>query len=386
MTKVSRRAALGGGLALVAAPFLWAGHPAAAARPRTESGMQGPVRLGVLTHQTGPLAAYAQRQLLGVRTRADQVNAAGGHGSAPEIELLVREAGADEKSAATAASALLDEGVHAVIAATAPWLTEAAAGQCTLGCVPVIAPVTGIVPTGPYAFQSAPSAAQVLRTALGAAKKAGASKLGHLATDKLASPPIVDLVQTEAANQGLSIAGFEPVPVDATDLKDAVGKLVAAKPDVLVISALPPQSGAAVRDARAGGWTGPIVLTPEGVHPSFHSTAGDAADGVQAVSPWLPVADSAPDSVPNLATVRRFAEAFAPNGPANPAAGFGADAVALTHQAFLGHRDRKMAREQLENACCVGVCGVYNLTAADHGGLADDALTVLTSKSGKWSV
>jgi len=33
----------------------------------------------------------------------------------------------------------------------------------------------------------------------------------------------------------------------------------------------------------------------------------------------------------------------------------------------------------------VGVCGVYNLAADDHSGLAADALTVLTSKAGKWT-
>jgi len=130
------------------------------------------------------------------------------------------------------------------------------------------------------------------------------------------------------------------------------------------------------------GWTGPILLAPEGVHPAFHTTAGDAAEGVQAVGPWLIAADSAPDSVPNLATMRRFTEGFTPdNGSANPAADFGADAVSLTYLAFLGHRDRKMAREQLESTCCVGVCGVYNITADDHAGLAEDALVVATSKA-----
>jgi branched-chain amino acid transport system substrate-binding protein len=43
-------------------------------------------------------------------------------------------------------------------------------------------------------------------------------------------------------------------------------------------------------------------------------------------------------------------------------------------------------REPLEGTCCVGVCGVYNLTAEDHADLADDALVVATSKAGNWTV
>jgi len=62
--------------------------------------------------------------------------------------------------------------------------------------------------------------------------------------------------------------------------------------------------------------------------------------------------------------------------------------AAHAQRQLLGIRERadQMAREQLESTCCVGVCGVYNLTAEDHAGLADDALVVATSKAEKWTV
>ncbi|NUT36874.1 MAG: ABC transporter substrate-binding protein [Hamadaea sp.] len=389
---LSRRSALGGGLALLVTP-LYAGTPALGSpvRPRPES-EQGPVRLGVLTDLAGPLAAHGKRQLLGIRHRAEQLNAAGGHGSGHggAVELLVRDAGPDEKSAAAAASALLDEGVHAVIGTSAAWLGAGVLDQCNLGCTPVIVPAAGIVPAMPYAFQSAPAAGQVLSALMKAAMAGGAGKVAQLGLDKLLSPEMTELAANAASAQGLEIAGVERFPLDATDLKDAVGKAIAAKPDALVLAALPAQSGAAVKEARAAGFTGPILLAPEGVHPEFHTTAKEAAEGVQAVGPWLMIAgaapDSVPDAVPNAPTVRRFAAGFVPeNGPANPAAGFGADAVSLTHLAYLGHRDRKAAREQLEKMCCVGVCGVYNITADDHAGLAEDALLTATSKAGRWT-
>lgn len=390
---LSRRSALGGGLALLFTTPLYAGTPAlgSPARSRAES-EQSPLRLGVLTHPAGPLAAHDKRQLLGIRQRAEQLNAAGGHGGhGGAVELLVRDAGADEKSAAAAASALLDEGVHALIGTSVAWLGKGVLDQCQLGCTPVIVPSSGIVPAMPYAFQSAPGVHQVMGALMKAAKAGGASKIAHLGMDKLLPPEVLELAKNAADGQGLEVAGVEQFPLDATDLKDAVGKAVAAQPDALLLSALPAQSGAAVKEARAAGFTGPILLTPEGVHPEFHATAKEAAEGVQAAGPWVMTADATPDSVPdavpNAPTVRRFAAGFVPeNGPANPAAGFGADAVSLTHLAYLGHRDRKAAREQLEKMCCVGVCGVYNITADDHAGLADDALVVATSTAGRWTV
>ncbi|HET6214011.1 MAG TPA: hypothetical protein VFE14_14195, partial [Micromonosporaceae bacterium] len=103
-------------------------------------------------------------------------------------------------------------------------------------------------------------------------------------------------------------------------------------------------------------------------------------------APWLAAPAQAPETTPNLATMHRFTEGFqATNGPVGPHAGYGADAIALLNLAYLGHRDRKMAREQLEDACCVGVTGVFNNTAQQHAGLSDGSLVPLVSKGGVWT-
>ena len=61
-----------------------------------------------------------------------------------------------------------------------------------------------------------------------------------------------------------------------------------------------------------------------------------------------------------------------------------ADAIALLHQAFLGHRDRKMARAELDQMCCVGTTGVFNMNPDDHSGLVDSVLTLAVSRSATW--
>ena len=53
------------------------------------------------------------------------------------------------------------------------------------------------------------------------------------------------------------------------------------------------------------------------------------ADGLKAVVPWVTLADSAPDTVPNAAALKRFAAGF--GGAAEPAVGYGVDAVSLAH-------------------------------------------------------
>lgn len=357
---LSRRILLSSGMAALAAPWAGAG---AYARPVLE-GMTAPLRLGMLTG-----GAVGSRHVAGAQYRTDQLNGGGMHGGERQIELLVRDAAGDP---ATAVSALLDEGVHAVIAELAAPIVS----QCQLSCTPLIAPTSGDTPAQPYAFLAGPTNVQVMKALMAAAKAGGAAQAGHLVTDKLATPGLLDAADTESATQGVTLTGTEQIPADATDLAPAVGKLVNAKPDALLISALPPQSASAVQAAREAGFTGPILLAPDGVPRKIEDA------NLKAAVPWVTLAGSAPDSVPNAAALKRFAAGF--GGGAEPAVGYGVDAVSLAHLAFLGERDRKAGREELENTCCLGVCGPYAMTAGNHAGLDKNALVTAVSQGGVW--
>lgn len=374
MAMFTRRTMMGSALAALAAPWFGAAAQARPALQSTPESMQSPLRLGLLTDLSGPLAALGKRQVLGAQYRVDQLNGGGMHGGEQQVELLIRDAAGD---AGAAASALLDEGVHAVIGGVAPWLSAPIAAQCQLACTPLIAPSSGDAPTQPYVFQVGPDSAAVMKALLAAAKAGGAKKVGHLVLDKLATPGLLEAATAQSAAQGVAIVGTEQVPLDAADLAPALGKLTGAAPDALLITSLPPQSASAVQAARDGGFTGPIVLAPDGVPPGL-----EPDPNLKAVVPWVTLADAVTDSVPNVATLRRFAAGF--GGGADPAVGYGVDAVSLAHLAFLGQRDRKTGREQLENACCAGVCGAYAMTPMNHAGLDRNALVTAVMKDGVW--
>ncbi|NUR27234.1 MAG: ABC transporter substrate-binding protein, partial [Catenulispora sp.] len=170
MDGFSRRTALGGALALVTAPFLGG--------VRAEA-MDSPVRIGVLTDLTGPLSAYAQRLLAGMRYRAGELG--GGHGGMPQVELVVRDAAGDLKTAQDATAALLDDGVHALVGASVPWLCAPLMEMGQAACTPVVLPVSGPPPTESFVFSSGPTTQQVLKAALQNVKSAGLTKVGQLA-------------------------------------------------------------------------------------------------------------------------------------------------------------------------------------------------------------
>jgi branched-chain amino acid transport system substrate-binding protein len=225
----------------------------------------------------------------------------------------------------------------------------------------------------------------VIRELMRAAKGAGAQKIALLSLEPLGTEPYLRRVQQQATAQGLALTGAERFGLDATDLTAPVQAALAGQPDALVVNALPPYDVMVVRAARAAGWQGTLLLPPSAAHPGFHPGAGPAAEDATLIAPWLAAPDQAPTALPNGPTMRRFSESFAAvNGAAGSHAGYGADAVSLLHLAYLGHRDRKAAREALEQMCCVGVSGVFNMTGANHAGLDQAALTTLTSRGGRW--
>lgn len=379
--QLTRRLLLAGGLGLAAGPVLATGR-AAAADP--------PLRLGVLVARTGALVEHGRQQALGVQRRADTLNGSGGHGAghgaAAQLELLLQDAGDSAASARDAVSRLLDRGVHGIVGPAAGWLDDAAAAAAQYACTPIVLPSPGTAPTLPYAFRSGPTDAQVYRALLAAMTGTGERAAAVLRLDARDSPQLRETADAAAAGRGARIVSTETVPVDATGLADKLKALLAATPEALLLDLPGPLAAQAAAAARTAGWTGPVLSTPDAVQPAFPQLAGDAAEGVRAVSPWLPVAGEAAEALPQWPALRRFAEEFgAAYGPAGASAGYAADAVTLLHQAFLGHRDRKAARDQLEAACCVGVTGVFNMTADDHAGLAGDALTVVTSRAGEWT-
>ncbi|MBV1852722.1 ABC transporter substrate-binding protein [Catellatospora tritici] len=375
--QLTRRTALISGLGLAAVPLLRPG-PAGAALP--------PLRLGVLTSQAAASADYGRQLLVGVQQRVAALAGTGGHGMAAPIELLTQDIGQTASTAREAVSRLLDQGVHGIVGPAVGWLSAAAAAEADRACTPIVLPAIGAAPDLPYVFRSAPTDAQVHRALFTAMTGAGRDTAGILRLAPRDTPALREAVDAEAAARGARVAATEAAPADATGLADRVAALLAVTPGALVLDLPAALAGQAAGAARAASWTGPILTTPDAVLPAFQQAAGPAAEGVQAVSPWLPVAGAAAEALPQLMAVRRFAERLlGAGGQADPVAGYAADAVTLLNQAFLGHRDRRTAREQLESACCIGVTGVYNMMPDDHVGLTDDALTMVTSRSGRWT-
>ena len=139
-------------------------------------------------------------------------------------------------------------------------------------------------------------------------------------------------------------------------------------------------------ELRALPWPGRIICSPAAGHPAFLAQAGQAAEGVRVIAPWVQLGEHVPNTLPNSWAVRQFVATFTPrHGPVGTFAGYGVDAVGMIHVAYTGHRDRGLARTILENLTYVGVTGVFRRAPDAHAGLADDAVTTVVVRGGHWA-
>jgi branched-chain amino acid transport system substrate-binding protein len=133
---VSRRSVLKGAAgtaALVAAGGLAA--PAIRA--------QSPVRIGYVTPQSGPLAAFAEADeyILGVMREVIGDGIEGAGGTVP-IEIVVRDSQSNPNRAAEVARDLIvDEGVQLMVVASTPETTNPVATQCEIEEIPCISTI-----------------------------------------------------------------------------------------------------------------------------------------------------------------------------------------------------------------------------------------------------
>ena len=180
-SSLTRRSALGAGLATLAAPMLM---------QRADAMPSSPLRIGVIGNETA-----------GITQRAAMLN--GGHGHEPSVELLVREGIADEAAARDAVASLLEAGVHGLISTSLSWIGLSVMDAAEASCTPMVSTAPMAEVSRPYVFQAGPSQAQVDRALMSAVTKAGHATAGVLSLERLSTP------EDAAAAHGVVLTGVD---------------------------------------------------------------------------------------------------------------------------------------------------------------------------------
>ncbi len=176
-------------------------------------------------------------------------------------------------------------------------------------------------------------------------------------------------------------------------------KLVAAKPDAVLVAASGTAAGLPQIALRERGFTGLIYQTHGAVSKDFIRIAGKSAEGVILPSGPPVVAELQPDGAltkkPGLSLVKQY-EAKHGAGSRNQFAGHSFDVGELMQRvvpialkkAKPGTKEFRAAiRDALESEKEIAAShGVYNFTPADHFGIDTRGRVMLTVKNGEWEL
>jgi branched-chain amino acid transport system substrate-binding protein len=267
------------------------------AAPITQA--QTVVKIGAAFSLTGNAAAYGAQQKAGVLLAVDEINKSG---KLPGIKLeaVVEDDGTNPQQGIQVFDRFINrDKVSAILGPTLSTLAEAADPRAQEQKTPVVAvsntKPNAITTIGDYIWRVSLTEAQVIPSAIEIAKgKLGFKTAGLLyGNDDAFTKAGYDVMKATLESQGVQILGTQTFAKPDKDYTAQLTSLLAAKPDILIVSALVENASGIVAQARQLGWQGPIFGGNGFNSPKLIGNAGPAAEGVYVGTAWNKVSTDA---------------------------------------------------------------------------------------------
>lgn len=271
--------------------------------------------------------------------------------------------------------------------------TETQTPQLALSPVPV--------PAGKdaWTFRLAHSSTVMANAALAHMAKQGVKTLGFLGyTDAYGETWLKD-IQALAEKYGIKVVSTERFQRTDTSVTGQTLKLLAAKPDAILVVAS--GSGAAMphRALVERGYKGKIYQTHAAASRDLIRVGGKAVEGAYVLSGPAVIAEQLPDSNPSKLAALDFVQGYEKTfgeGTRNQFAAHVYDIRLLLEQAIpeaLKHAKpgtpefRKALRDALESLPAIPVSqGVVDFTKEDHWGFTPESPVVMKIVNGDWQL
>jgi branched-chain amino acid transport system substrate-binding protein len=256
-------------------------------------GGKGDIRLGMAAPLSGSSAAIGPYMKNGAQLAIDEINASGGV-LGRKLELVPEDDACDPRTAASAAAKLVTEGV-----------TVSVGGYCSSATLPTLsifnkADVPMIIPAAnsndlvksklSNVFLLNGTGAQQAQAAVDFIKSSG-SKAVALADDNTSYSKDISTRTGEklGAVGSVKIVDHESVTAGESDYSAAVISILNAKPDFVYWTGYYQEGGLFIKQLRAAGYTGKIMVADGSVDEQMISIAGAAnAQGVLATMTQTP--------------------------------------------------------------------------------------------------
>lgn len=243
-------------------------------------GQKPPVKLGLITPLTGPLASYGKAQELVMKLAVDDVNAKGGINGSP-LQLDVQDSSTDPGQAVLLFRKFAGEGYFAVVGPMTgtQWETVSPlANRIQMPAISVNAVKPGIT-IRPWTIRLQPADDTLMPEGLKAFLHAypKVKKVVIMADVREASSKAsADAYATLAKQNGLEVLDTVEFSSRATDFSAAAIQIKSRNPDAILAAAFPAQAMLIAKDLKTQGVTAPVLNTSILWTGPFINNVGDA--------------------------------------------------------------------------------------------------------------
>jgi branched-chain amino acid transport system substrate-binding protein len=351
------------------------------------------IRIGVSIELSGPDSSTGPAYRNALELVADQLNDAGGVLDGQRIRLVIQDNKSDPKESLARVQRLIeDEGVAAVVGGGTTTTTLSVVDAVEKAQVPLVSmgsseSIVTPVAERRYVFKTPPSPAPIVEVLKRDFQTSGVRRVGVLAVANAYGDSGVKAVRDGLARENLALAGVERFTAADRDYKAQLRRLIAARPDAIVVWSLVTGAATAARNLDELGYGGRVYFDAGAGAELFVRDARTAGEGVFMVHPVVLAANQVVATTPSALAQKEFFTLYTQRyGAFSGFASYSADALQLIVAAIeaAGSADRRRIRDALEKLSFDGLTGSYTFGPANHGGASGDALTVLTVRGGGW--
>ncbi len=354
-------------------------------KSETQDGAQV-VRIGSVAPLTGPQAHIGKDNDNGARLAVEEINAQGLAlgGKKVRLELVSEDDQADPKTATIVAQKLVDAGVVAVVGHLNSGTTIPASKYYHDAGIPQISPSATAIA---YTAQGYGNAFRVMANdeqqgrVLGqyAVQRMGARRIAIIDDRTAYGQGLADEFERAARAAGAEIVAREYTNDRATDFTAILTAIKGKNPDLVFFGGMDPQAGPMAQQMKRLGLAARFLGGDGMQNINFLKLAGEAAEGVTASSPGLPL-----EAMPGGAEFKRKFEAK--YGPIQLYAPYAYDAVMVLVDAMRRADSFEPAKvvAELPKTDRQGVTGHIRFDA--KGDIQGGAVTLYQVKNGAWQV
>lgn len=356
------------------------------------------VKVGVTISTTGPAASLGIPQRNSIALLPTTV-------AGQTVEWIVLDDAGDSTKAVANARKLIDEGVDAVIGSSTTPASLALVDVAAEKKVPLISLAASariIEPMDParhWVFKT-PQNDSLMATAIAAHMAAnGVKTVGFIGFNDAYGDGWLAVAEPALAAKGIKIVATEKYARSDTSVTGQVLKLVAAKPDAVLIAGAGTPAALPQKALHERGYAGKYYQTHGVANADFLRVGGKDVEGTVLPAGPVLVAAQLPDSNPIKAVALPYVTEYEKKNGAGSFATFGAhafDAAILLEQAIPvalktakpGTPEfRSALRDALEGEHGVVLShGVSTMSPTDHNGFDDRARVMVVIQDGAWKL